>query len=68
MIGGASGSALLASSELFDPGTSQFHPGPTMESKRSDHSAVVIHDGRVLVVGGGDGSGGVLGSAELYGP
>jgi hypothetical protein len=42
--------------ELWDPATGQWTPGPTMASARSGHTATVLRDGRVLLVGGMDGS------------
>jgi hypothetical protein len=46
---------LLASSEIFDPSTGRFTPGPTMREPRYKLAggAVVLDDGRVLIVGGG---------------
>jgi Galactose oxidase, central domain len=46
---------LLASTEIFDPSTGRFTPGPTMREPRYKLAggAVVLDDGRVLIVGGG---------------
>ncbi|MDE2837487.1 MAG: hypothetical protein OXL97_08270 [Chloroflexota bacterium] len=52
---GASGSLpddLLASTEIFDPRTDAWSPGPDMLEPRMGHSATVLQDGRVLIVGG----------------
>ena len=48
---------LLASTELFDPRTRTFRPGPDLSSGRYKlgGAAAVLPDGRVLVAGGGPG-------------
>lgn len=43
---------LLASSELFDPGSGTFAPGATMTSARLNQRATLLPSGRVLFVGG----------------
>lgn len=43
---------VLASTEIFDPRTGTFEPGPEMQSKRIDHTATLLEDGRVLLAGG----------------
>jgi Galactose oxidase, central domain len=45
---------ILATTELFDPRTGRFTPGPTMRAPRYKLAggAVVLDDGRVLVGGG----------------
>jgi hypothetical protein len=48
--------------ELFDPATEAFSPLPPMLTARLNHGAVVLPNGKVLIVGGGDAS------AELYDP
>jgi len=45
-----------------------FIPTGSMAEARSDHTATLLQDGRVLVVGGLDGNGRPLGTAELYDP
>jgi hypothetical protein len=60
-------SAVLASSELFDPAIAAFAAGGTMSSPRSGHAATRLGDGRVLVTGGRNGlPGTVLNTAEYY--
>jgi hypothetical protein len=55
-------SGTAASSSLNQPGTTQ------MTTPRSNHAAILLHDGRVLICGGSSNNqiGGVLASAELY--
>ena len=48
--------------ELFDPTTEKFTALPPMTAARFNHGAVVLPNGKVLIVGGGDAS------AEIYDP
>ncbi len=43
---------LLASAEIWDPQTSTFSPTGSMQSANATHAAVLLNDGRVLIVGG----------------
>jgi hypothetical protein len=56
-----------ASAELYDPATGNFTATGGMNVARVWHAAVSLDDGRVLVLGGSDGSK-TLASAELYDP
>ena len=63
----------LASAELYDPATGKFSPTGAMVRPRSDHTATLLADGRVLIVGGTENLGvqkakAALASAELYDP
>lgn len=62
---------VLASTEMYDPGTGKVQPLGSMGTPRNDHTATLLHDGRVLIVGGSDigyeGGVGVT-SAVLYQP
>ncbi|MCX4985884.1 kelch repeat-containing protein [Streptomyces sp. NBC_00572] len=62
----------LASAELFDPDTGTWTPTGEMGDARWHHQAVLLHDGRVLVVGGltdtGRSTSAPLGLCELYDP
>ena len=67
--GGPSCSAgpAYASTELFDPGSSTWTFASPMATPRQFPLAVVLQDGRVLVIGGLT-SGSYLASAEIYDP
>jgi len=56
----------LASAELFNPTTVTFTNTGNMTTARSWHTATLLGNGKVLVVGGVDASGNVLSTAELY--
>jgi len=58
----------FVSTELFDPATGAFHPGPDMTVPRFGHAAAVLKDSRILLVGGWSGAGGVTNRAEVYDP
>ena len=65
-MSGTSGAQNGNSTELYDPTTGTWSPGVSLQSWRAMHSASVLPDGRVLVVGGMGGSGYVtLDTAEL---
>jgi Kelch motif/Galactose oxidase, central domain len=67
----------LSTAELYDPLTNRWSPAAPMSTIRALHTATLLADGRVLVVGGYTASPGgtgvlvdgkVLASAELYDP
>lgn len=76
VAGGATGSPLepvpLASTEVFDSLARTWSAGPGMLVPRALHAAVLLADGRILVVGGMTASTGVGGPAtslcEIYDP
>ena len=66
-IGGGSGGA-LASAELFDPATNAYSPTGSLAKARVDHTATLLSDGRVLIVGGSGPTAGSIAEVELYDP
>ncbi len=61
----------LASTELYDPATNTFAPGPTMYVARNQDAAAAIASGPnagEILLAGGAGYPGALASAELYDP
>ena len=58
----------LSSAEIYDPSTGTFSPTGSMRTPREGHTATMLRDGRVLVVGGSDNGTHTLDSAEIYDP
>ena len=52
VVGGAGVSRVLRSTELYDPATDRWAPGGLLGVGRSNHSAVLLANGRVLLAGG----------------
>ena len=72
VVGGYGGpfqyaSTALASGELFDPATGGWSVAGTMAVGRVGHTATLLADGRVLVIGG-MGAGGTSAAAEIWDP
>ena len=59
---------VLDSAELYDPSTGTFTPTGTMTTSRWSHTATLLSDGRVLIVGGLPEASAYPSSAELYDP
>jgi hypothetical protein len=65
---------LMQEAELYDPTTGRFEPTGSMNEGRTNHTATLLADGRVLVVGGGIAdlppapAYHVMSSGELYDP
>ena len=60
-----------ASAELYDPASGRWSPAGTMGAPRFEHTATLLGDGRVLMVGGLGSVGdeiAPLASAEIYDP
>ncbi len=65
----------LSSTEIYDPATNRFTPGPAMNVGRGEHTATAIaagpNTGMILIAGGegaGEGTDSYLASTELYDP
>jgi N-acetylneuraminic acid mutarotase len=58
----------LASAEIYDPGSGTFNPTGSMSTPREGHTATLLRDGSVLIVGGSDNGIHTLDSAEIYIP
>lgn len=71
--GGGQTVRIAASTEIYDPAADAWKAARSMASPRFEHTATLLDDGRVLVVGGlgptgqGDGTG-PLRSTEIYDP
>jgi len=61
-------SITLSSAEVYDPKTGAFSRTGSMGDFRNSHTATLLGDGRVLVVGGGGEGYASRTSAELYDP
>jgi hypothetical protein len=61
---------VISSAELFDPATGRFTPTGGMSTVRFKHSALLLPDGQVLIIGGSDPRmvRGRHASAELFDP
>lgn len=53
---------------LYDTRARTWRDGPPMREAREEHSATLLADGRVLVVGGRDGTRHPIATAELFDP
>jgi D-alanyl-D-alanine carboxypeptidase len=62
------GPPLTAVSELFEPASMSFKPIGSLAIARYFHSAVLLPDGKVLIVGGASQKGVPVQTAELYDP
>jgi hypothetical protein len=57
------------STDLFDPSTNKFTPGPDMSTAREHAAAVLLPNGTVLIAGGDTGTAaGALKSTDIYTP
>ncbi len=58
----------LAAAELYDPGDNTWQPGASLDAPRYGHTATLLADGRVLVVGGRGYATGAGTAASVYDP
>ncbi len=63
VMGGANSSGSLKSTEIYNPSTNSWSAGPSMAYNRGLFAAVLLHDGRILVVGGDN-----INNSEVYDP
>src|SRR6185295_4384846 len=63
-----SAASVLKTAELYDPATGRFTPTGSMSSIRDQHTATLLQDGRVLVIGGGGEGYASQKTADLYDP
>jgi len=54
--------------EIYDPQTGKWEEAAPMNEKRVNHTATLLNDGNVLVMGGGKEDGPYLKTVELYDP
>src|SRR5260370_39157103 len=59
---------IFATAELYDPAVGAWTLTASMNIARSEHAAVQLQDGRVLVLGGSTSGAMPLASAEIYTP
>ena len=67
VAGGSTKLVPLASAEIYDPAAGTFLPIGPMSTPRQYCSLIKLANGQVLAPGGGDGWGGTLSQADLYG-
>lgn len=67
-VDGDPGVGALASAELYDPLSGSFSATGAMQDARYHASAVLLADGRVLVIGGFDSNFQTLANCEIYDP
>ena len=63
-----SAASVLKTAEVYDPATGTFSRTGSMSSIRNDHTATLLQDGRVLVIGGGGEGYASQKTADLYDP
>ncbi len=68
VVGGANAAGATTSVELVDPATGAISAGPALRSGRALSHAVVLRDGRVVVLGGQDAANVDLDSVEVWTP
>jgi hypothetical protein len=59
---------IMNSAELYDPATGKFTATGSMNFERVGHTATLLPDGRVLIIGGVANNGEAVAHAEVYNP
>ena len=65
ITGGSDGTTSLSSTEIYDPATNTFSPGPAMSVARALHTATLLPDGNVFIAGGVNQASSSPASAEI---
>ena len=65
---GQSSSAPIATAEVYDPGSGTFSPTGSLAAGRTFHTATLLQDGKVLIVGGSDATNKSLGLPSCMTP
>jgi len=73
IVGGVSSNGdwitgLAATAEVYDSVAGTFSTTGSLSTARDGHTATLLNNGQVLIVGGNDVNGNALASAELYNP
>jgi hypothetical protein len=69
IAGGFEGDSTASSTDIFDPTTDTFSPGPSMSSARENAAAVALSNGTVLIAGGDPGGElDAVRSSDIYDP
>ncbi|MBI4470666.1 MAG: hypothetical protein HY650_15230 [Acidobacteria bacterium] len=66
--GSFSSPTLLTSAEVYDPSTGSWSPTGSLSTARPFHTATLLENGKVLVVGGSNFTSIIYKTAELYDP
>ncbi|MCM3904642.1 MAG: hypothetical protein ND866_23340 [Pyrinomonadaceae bacterium] len=66
--GNGSGLISVDSADFYDPHTGMWNNTASLHTARYSHTATALQNGKVLIVGGVNSTGGTLNSAELYDP
>lgn len=65
---GSPDTSVASTAEFYDPATGTFTPTGVMTATREEHTATLLPNGKVLIVGGATASQGTLATAEVYDP
>ena len=68
LVAGGNNGSYLSSFEIYDPLANSSSDAASLTTARYGHTATLLMNGKVLVVGGESASGNVIASAELFDP